>query len=217
MSTHEQTAAELIAVCLDTGSESAWLQLVGRFQPLIASVVMRIVRRYDHPNRNIVDDLVQETFLRLCREDCKALREFHHVHEAAIFGYVKVVAGSVVNDYFRALNAQKRAGEVAVDPEILGSFAASTGASAEDSLLLREVESCLESITENKRDREVFWRYYRQGLTAVEIAALPGMDLSAKGIESCLLRLLKSLRRQMSPPTGKPEGFQRPSTLGEIR
>jgi RNA polymerase sigma-70 factor (ECF subfamily) len=216
MSMHEQTAAELIAVCLDTGSESAWQQLVGRFQPLIASVVLRTIRRCDHPNHNLVDDLVQETFVRLCRDNCKVLREFHHRHEAAIFGYVKVVAASVANDHFRALNAQKRAGEVAVDPEILGSFAA-TGASAEDSLLLREVESCLESITENKRDREVFWRYYRQGLTAVEIAALPGMDLSAKGIESCLLRLLKSLRGQMSPAVAKTEGFQRPSTLGEIR
>jgi RNA polymerase sigma-70 factor, ECF subfamily len=217
MSMREQTAAELIAVCLETGSEAAWQQLVAEFQPLIASVVLRAVRRYDFSAHGIVDDLVQETFLRLCRDNCKALREFRHRHEAAIFGYVKVVAASVANDHFRQVNAQKRTGELAVDPEVLLTVAVDVGANAEDSLLLREVENCLESITENERDRKIFWRYYRQGLTSVEIAALPGVELSAKGVESCLLRLLKAIRLRMAPPATPPEGFERPSALGEIR
>jgi RNA polymerase sigma-70 factor (ECF subfamily) len=214
---HEQTAAELIAVCLETGSESAWLQLVNRFQPLIASVILRIVRRYGHPNYSIVDDLVQETFLRLCRDDSKSLRQFDHRHEAAIFGYLKVVAASVATDHFRALKAQKRMGETAVDSEDLASIPVKNEVNAEDRLLIGEIESCIKRITDDERDESIFWLYYRQGFTAKDIAGLPGIGLSAKGIESCLFRLIKAVRREMTPGQPQAEGLQPPSALGEMR
>ncbi len=213
----EQTAAELIAACLETGSESAWRLFVLRFQPVIASAILRVVRRYGHANHSIVDDLVQETFLRLCRDDKKALQQFDHRHEAAIFGYLKVVAASVANDHFRALNAQKRTGEYAVDPEDFVDIATTTEASAEHSVLIREIEGCIERVTENERDRSIFWLYYRQGFTATDIARIPGIGLSAKGIESCLLRLIKAVRNEMSSELGQAEGSQPPSALGEMR
>ena len=216
MPMQEQTAADLIAVCLETGSESAWCELVFRLQPLIASTILRVVRRYNHPNRSVVDDLVQETFLKLCRNEFKALREFDHRHEASIFGYVRTVAASAANDYFRAFNAQKRAGEHAVDPQDLINAAIATDATAEDRLLIREIESCLERVTDNERDRSIFWLYYRQGFTAVDIAGFPGIELTAKGIESCLLRLIKAVKREMSPGKHKTEGLEPPSALGEM-
>ena len=213
----ERTVAELIAVCLETGSESAWQELVQRLQPLIASVILRIVRRYNHPNRSIVDDLVQDTFLRLCHDNNKVLREFEHRHEASFFGYVKLAAASVTNDYFRAHNAQKRAGEYAVDPEDLVNIASTRESSAEDHFMMKEIEKHVESATDNKRDRTIFWLYYRQGYTAADIAAIPGVGLTAKGIESCLLRLVKAVKHETSPKQPPSEGLQAPSTLGEMR
>jgi RNA polymerase sigma-70 factor (ECF subfamily) len=218
MSPNERTAAELIAVCLETGSESAWRELVRQFQPLVASVALRIVRQHGEVSNAIVDDLVQETFLRLCRDDSRALRQFEHRHEAAIFSYIKVVTSSVANDYFRALHAQKRSGESRVDPEDALGSAEAAGSSAEHHMLMREIESHLNELVESERDRTVFWLYYRQGFSAQDIANVPDIGLTAKGIESCLLRMIKAIRRKVTPSEDQSgKGLQSPSALGEIR
>jgi len=67
-------------------------------------------------------------------------------------------------------------------------------------LLLGKIEEVLEEVTEGanaERDRMVFWIYYRQGLTASAIAAIPALKLTQKGIESLLSRVTNSLRKQL--------------------
>jgi RNA polymerase sigma-70 factor (ECF subfamily) len=67
-------------------------------------------------------------------------------------------------------------------------------------LLLGKIEEVLEEVTEGsnaERDRMVFWLYYRQGLTASAIAAIPALNLTQKGIESLLSRVTGSLRKQL--------------------
>jgi RNA polymerase sigma-70 factor (ECF subfamily) len=213
----KRTVAELIPICLETNSDSAWLELVQTLQPVIASTVLRCVRRYDHPNRAVVDDLVQESFLRLFRDDSKALRTFVHRHEAAIFAFVRVVAASVANDYFRKLNAQKRAGEYAVDMDDHALTSAAQSEVIVDPLLLRDIERHVEGLASDPRDRMIFWFHYRQGFTAADIAALPGIGLTPKGVESCLLRLLKAVKRKMVPMLPSAEGLPPSSALGEMR
>jgi RNA polymerase sigma-70 factor (ECF subfamily) len=216
MPIHDQNAAELIALCLETGSESAWRQLVARLQPLIASVVSGVVRSYGQSN-NIVDDLVQETFLRLCRDDSRVLRNFDHRHEGGIFGYVRRMAASVANDYFRALNAQKRMGEYAVDPEDLAHIAVTSGASADELMLLRQIENYIERVADTERDLYIYRLYYHQGFTAKDIASIPSIGLSPKGVESCLLRMIKAVQREISRGSSYAEGSPPPSALGEMR
>ncbi len=213
----EQTPSELIAACMQADSEAAWRQLVLEFQPVIASVLVRIVRRYGDQNLALVDDLVQETFLRLCRDNCKVLRQFEHRHETSIFGFIKVIAASVATDHFRALNAQKRAGEYAVDAEVLDRTAIATTAAPEDRLLIGQIERCLDRVTESKQERSIFWLYYRQGFTAVEIAGMAGTELSAKGVESCLFRLVKGVRREMNKNQPASEGPRASPALGGLR
>jgi RNA polymerase sigma-70 factor (ECF subfamily) len=133
----ELSSAELIASCLGDGSPSVWREFVGRFQPLIASVILRTIRRYGEFNSSLVDDLVQETFLRLCKDDFRALRQFEQRHEDAIFGYLKVVAASVTTDHFRSLSAQKRIGDRLAEPEEVIDMHVSTPANAEQALMLR--------------------------------------------------------------------------------
>lgn len=70
------TAAEILTACLERGNEPAWKLFVETFQPLIASSVSRVVGRYGPPNAALVDDLVQDTFLRICREDARILHQF---------------------------------------------------------------------------------------------------------------------------------------------
>ena len=57
--------------------------------------------------------------------------------------------------------------------------------------------------TVSARDRNLFWLYYRQGLTAEAISRIPAIGLSAKGVESALLRLTRLLR--VTILNGKPK------------
>jgi len=191
----EMSAPEVIQACLGSDSEAAWTEFVRRFQPVIASVILRVVRHYGVTDFAMVDDLIQETYCRLCRDNCKAIRQFENRSEDAIFRFLKVVAGSVAIDYFRARRTYKRRGEMAdLAEEALSHTAATSDIASEDALLLEEVAVCLKRITTSSRDELIFWLYYRQGFTAKDIAALPGIGLSAKGVESSIHRLVQALR-----------------------
>lgn len=209
----ERSVAEVLAACLDAGKEQDWQELVRLLQPAIASGVLQRLRRIRGNDRSMADDLVQEAFVKLFRADRSVLRRFVHRHESALFGYVWAVGVSVTNDYFRKLNAQKRAGEFALDPEDLGRVAVSHEKSAVDSILLRDVEKYVNEVVQSDRDRTIFWLYYRQGCTAGNIAEAPGIDLTPKGVEACLLRVTKAVRRRIFPPD---EGEGPSSPLGGV-
>jgi RNA polymerase sigma-70 factor (ECF subfamily) len=70
----------------------------------------------------------------------------------------------------------------------------------EREVLFKQIDECIESCLEDAnrdRDRTIFWLYYQQGMTAKDIAALPSFNLSAKGVESVIFRLIRMLRERM--------------------
>lgn len=212
----DPAAAEILELCLNEGSEPAWRLFVRTFQPIIASSISRVIGRYGQVNLALVDDLAQETFLRLCRDDARLLRRFEARHETAIFGYIKVIAASVALDHFRARTAVKRAAEVPAEEAALEVPVRPT--EVENVAFLGEVDRHL-SASESERDRSIFWLYYRQGYSAREIASLPGVTLSQKGVESCIYRLTQLLRDTLGSSTlafKKLEGKAPQTALGEM-
>ena len=209
-------ASEIVRRCLDKANEEAWVEFVRFFQPLVTRSVHRVMRHYGVFTSTLIDDLAQETYMRLCKDDCRALREFEYRHDEAIFGYIKVIATSVAMDHFRSRAAHKRRGEVADDGT--SPQAAVSSQAIEDRALLRQLEQLL-AATQSERDCAIFWLYYRQGFTARDIASLPNIELTQKGVESCIYRLTQSLRdavktdaRSRIIAKGKPT----PSALGVI-
>ena len=199
----ELSHQELVKACTTMGNHMAWAEFVRRFQPLIASVVEKTVRRCIPASPALIDDLVQETYLRLCEDECKYLREFESRHKEAIYGFLKVVAATVTLDYFRLQKARKRGKSVLVDVNVERSASRASSASGasgqerhllENNVLMSELEDILNQLVENDRDRAAFWLYYRQGFTAKAISEIPGMELSVKGVESCLQRLMRLLQ-----------------------
>ena len=208
---HPSTVIELLPLnlvlqlCLEYGVEPLWTEFVRRSQPLIAAVVARSIRRWTNPLPARVDDLVQETFLKLCATDFKALRDFHCDHENALYGFLKVVACNVVHDHFRGTFSQKRGSgredeelEVAIyirpDPGV-------TMHHLEQKVLLQEIAGCLEARASGPnypRDCAIFWLYYTQGFTAKAIAEMPSIGLSVKGVESTILRLTRLVREGLN-------------------
>jgi len=190
-----------LRLCLQSGDQALWAEFVHHVQPLIARVVVKSVRSWTKPSSSLVDDLVHDTYLKLCSNDFRALRELRCQNEAALFGFLKVVASRVVQDHFRSLFSQKHGGGNAdEDLEQIQVADAASGAcleQAERSILLTEVEQCLElrSAEPNfNRDCTIFWLYYQQGLTAKEISELPSIGLTEKGVESSLLKLTRWVR-----------------------
>lgn len=207
----------LIRACSETGEPEAWEEFIHRYNPVISGVVFRTARRWGEPSRGSVDDLVQETYLKLCANRGQLLREFEFRHSDSLFGFLKVVAANVVNDHFKSLNTVKRgAGMMSGGSADMESIPA-TGqpdqlSSTERDILLDEIDDLLRSRASepcHERDRTIFWLYYRQGLTARQIASIPAVGLSAKGVESTILRLTRLVRENLAQPCDRVRADER--------
>ena len=206
------SAEELALTCFRTGDELAWTEFVRRFHPLIAGVVIRVARQWGEFSPQAVDDLIQETYLKLCADRHRILQNFKPAHSEAIYGYIKVFTANLAHDHFKLAHSRKRGGREHVasigDEDSNRTRMPSTSSLAvmDRNLLLQEIDACLKSVSTGSscdRDRRIFWLYYRAGLTANAIAALPSIGLSTKGVESTLLRLTKQVRRRLVPPRGQ--------------
>jgi RNA polymerase sigma-70 factor (ECF subfamily) len=221
-------ADELIRVCLDAGETGAWEEFVRRFNPLIARVALRTSRRWGNFPPSVVEDLVQEIYLKLCAERCRLLRQFNSTHPDAIYGFLKVVATNVVHDYFKTHFAAKRGRPESAEGLDIGEAAEPTSAPnsptalslIERTILLRQVDSFLARIVPSAdlaRSRLIFWLYYRCGLSARAIASLPSSGLTTKGVESVLFRLTQSLSAALDqhPQSDSGKASEAPKGLSQ--
>jgi RNA polymerase sigma-70 factor (ECF subfamily) len=204
MDPRKLTDEELVRLLLATQDEDLradlWVEFWRRFQPVIARTIRRRIARYTRwvdPDR--VDELVQETFLKILKDNCKALRHFEFRYENALPSLLKVMAANVVEDKIRSEIAEKKgSGQT---PENIDDLLQppSDRSRAVDSIFnsfrMNEIENCLQrrkAEANFNRDYKMFWLYYRDGFTALEISQLPDIGLkNVKGVESALLRLIK--------------------------
>lgn len=195
---------ELLQECLQSADNTLWTEFVRRSQPVITAVVIKTVRRWLKPRPDLVDDLVQETYLKLCGNDFRALRQFVPQHANALLGFLKVVASNTVQDYFRGTYAQKRGDGVEEVPLDQIESAASYDDTARDferSILLHDIDRCLRLVMSSSayaRDHAIFWLYYKQGLSAKAIAGIRTIGLSVKGVESTIGRMVRLVRQKMN-------------------
>jgi RNA polymerase sigma-70 factor, ECF subfamily len=214
---------ELVRCCSTSRSPEAWEEFVRRFHRLIATVILRTASRLGDSSKQTVDDLIQETYLKLCADNFRILRSFKQQHTDSFTGYIKVVTANVVRDHFKSSHTQKRgAGRLEqFDEDFLPPIpedAEGNPKSIERAVLFREIthhlELCLAGPDE-ERNREIFWLHYRAGLSARAIADLPEIGLTAKGVESVIMRVTKELRERLAEPKlgvqgqiqPRPEGF----------
>jgi RNA polymerase sigma-70 factor (ECF subfamily) len=121
-----------------------------------------------------------------------------------------MITASVGTDHFRRKRAEKRGGRseaVPIEPHLSDEVVSDTRAvgAVEWLSLIAQLDGLLKLYpkTVSQRDRDLFWLYYRQGLTAEAISRIPAIGLSAKGVESALQRLTRLLRETIV--NGKPK------------
>jgi len=199
---------ELVRRCSASRSGEAWEEFVRRFHRLIATVTLRTAGRLGDSSKQTVDDLIQETYLKLCADDFRILRSFEQQHPDAFIGYVKVVTANVVRDHFKSSHSQKRgAGQLEQIAEAFvpaaGEDSAGSPKAIERTVLIQEIKRHLDLCSagpDQERNSRIFWLYYRVGLSARAIADLPGTGLTTKGVESIIMRITGQLRDRMAEP-----------------
>jgi RNA polymerase sigma-70 factor, ECF subfamily len=197
---------DLAKACARSTEAAEWGELLRRCAPLAAMVVGRVARLWmNGSSPATVDDIVQEVFLKLCEQERRILRDFQPRGEDSFLGLLRIVSVSVANDHFRRLYSVKRGGKVVTMPIVEDASTGKTDGACQtalmhQSVLLDQLDKKLRSAPETigERDRALFWLYYLQGLTAEEIAALPDVGLTAKGVESALRRVANWLRAEVA-------------------
>jgi RNA polymerase sigma-70 factor (ECF subfamily) len=198
---------ELVRLLLATRDEALradlWVEFWRRFyQPVVVLTVRRrIVRRTRRAEPALVEDLAQETFIKICKPDFKVLRNFEFRHENALRALLKVMAAHVVEDYFR---------QHKIVPEPLDFDTASRTDfrdEVEQRRQMEKIENCLQQLADKPnfpRDHKAFWLYYRDGVTALAISQTPDLGFNGvKGVESALLRMIKFLRQCLGSDPAK--------------
>jgi RNA polymerase sigma-70 factor, ECF subfamily len=199
---------ELIRACAESNDGEAWEEFVARFQRPISLSMKYTACQWGEDPRQFVDDLLQETYLKLCGDNCRRLLEFaeQHPDDAAVLRYIKTIAINVARDHFKALHSQKR-GAREIDqwledfdpPSQKGSLGGSEAMERE--VLLKQIDRLLQNCavgSNQERDCLIFWFYYRQDMSAKAIAALATIKLTAKGVEAVIFRLTRCVREQLA-------------------
>jgi RNA polymerase sigma factor (sigma-70 family) len=187
----EVTGEELLGLCAEGGNAPAWEEFLRRFHPLIISIVTRTARRYTPAYAQVVEDLAQDVYLKLNAKGAHVLRRFQSRHPGSSFSYIKVITANVVHDHFKHTNPiaeQELPADLRADQD------------TERQAFLGEIDALLHH-NASEIECRIFWLRYRQGLTAKEIAGLPGVPLKVKGVESLLARLCQLVREKLE---GKP-------------
>jgi RNA polymerase sigma-70 factor (ECF subfamily) len=206
MDLNKLPANDLAKLCCDAGNLAAWNEFVRRFQQPIALAVKRKARKWGGVSPEVVDDLVQDIFMRLCADRCKVLKNFVPKGPDSIIGYLVVVARNVAHDHFRAGMAQRAGGEarhlVTEDGDLDFIPAPPHRAhNADWSLRIGEIDSALKALMPEpvtERDYTIFWMYFQEGFTASEIGGIGSFRLSIKGVEASIHRTKELLRKTFS-------------------
>ena len=205
--------------------------------PVVGLAARRVSEVWGDRSTATVNEIVQDVFLKLCEDERRILREFEDRGENSILKLLRIITATVGTDHFRRLRADKRGGSrsaVSYERHV-------TANDLEDSHSVRSLEMLglyaqLDGLLRlfpkkvSARDRRLFWLHYNQGMTAEAISRIPAMGLSAKGVESALIRLTRLLRKTVthgtpklaskqnkSSPAKKIKGFSAPVTINNIK
>jgi RNA polymerase sigma factor (sigma-70 family) len=175
----------LIAGCL-RGDKAAWDSFVQQYSSLVYHTVRKTLTLHHTDQReDVVDDLYQELFVSLLRDDCKKLRQFRGDRGCTIASWLRVVASRLTIDHLR----QQRPKDVEATDAI-----PSNQMDVPSALIEREEERALGQAMEalSPRDRLIIELSFHQSLSPEEIAGV--LKISVGAFYTQKSRVLAKLR-----------------------
>lgn len=193
----------------------AWNEFIRRFDAHLRLMVTRYCALKHLPGRNLIEDLTQDAYVRLVKDDRKRLRNYIGENDNAIYSYLALIVRTVISEYEKRKNANKRRHQddpldKPVSPEEGGlrliDILANPYIPAPDEKLMleslrQEVERLLDGIitgNERERDRQIFLYQVYDGLTPQQISERTG--LSPKRIRNIITAIRRRLKAR--PPRG---------------
>ena len=173
---------DLLARCI-RGDSNAWHTFVDRYTRVIYSAVGRVLGRRTQARSNpLIDDLTQDVFLRLVRNDFRLLRSFDPTR-ASLTTFLTIVARSTTLDQLR----RRRVETVGLD-----QLAEPAQQKPDDPSEATEAIQIPPDLL-SPRQRLVMELLFNKEMTVVEAAAVIGVD--AQTVRSTKHKALTKLRR----------------------
>jgi RNA polymerase sigma factor (sigma-70 family) len=175
----------LIAGCLQS-EKAAWDSFVRQYSNLVYYTIKKtLVRHHTDPRSDVVEDLYQEFFVSLLRNDRKKLRQFRGAHCCSLASWLRIVTTRLTIDFVRkqalpsggVANAMYRDSPDPVEPLI----------NEEQERMLNQAIHSLSA-----RDRVLLDLCYRQALASGEVAEL--LRTSVNAVYAQKSRVLEKIR-----------------------
>jgi RNA polymerase sigma-70 factor, ECF subfamily len=204
-------ANRLARICAYSGQAPEWEQFVRMLTPVVLLAAKRVGSMWGDDSAATLHEIAQEVFLKLCENERRILREFEDRGNDSFLRMLRMISASVATDHFRHSQAEKRGGRNSrasqeSPPEIEHVTDRRATENITRRLLIAELDGLLKRYPDvvSERDRNMFWLYYRHGLTADAISRIPAIGLSTGGVESALRRLTKLLREVIASGKSRP-------------
>jgi RNA polymerase sigma factor (sigma-70 family) len=192
---------ELVEYCLKEHDEEAWREFDRRMRPTVRGVVAKQLRCCNvNATNELVGEITQDTFLNLLNHDRRALRK-EWADDHCIFRFVKVVGNHAVVDWLRKNKILKDSDELDDAQEFR---VAPRPNCAEKEILYTQVDRALQTFESDvnfKRNRAIFWLFYRYGYRDSEIAEL--VKLPVKKVQNLLQKYVREVKLKLGPDKGK--------------
>ena len=175
----------LIGGCLRS-DKAAWDSFVLEYSNLVYFTIKKtLVRHHTDPYADVVEELYQEFFVSLLRNDCKKLRQFRGAHGCSLASWLRIVTTRLTIDFIRKQTLP--AGEVA-------SAIARDSPDLVEPLINEEQQKLLNQAIQSlsARDRVLLDLCYRQMLASDEVAQL--LKTSINAVYAQKSRVLEKIR-----------------------
>lgn len=215
----QMSHVDLVRSCAASSEGVAWEEFVTRYNRFICLAVLRAYcqrggRRAYSIDVDLINDLVQDVYLKLLESTRGALQSFRGANDAAVFVYIGRVAISVVVDHLRRSGARKRGSEVcSLDAPIadedgreltLGDRLMAPGPSPEQTataaILREEVSQVLARSLRGRnaeRDLQIAEAFIFDDCSLGDISERLGGNIRESGIKSSVRRTSMRLRGEI--------------------
>lgn len=198
----EPSIGLLLKACAENGSALEWERFIERTQPMLACAVVQTARIWGQTSPQAAEDLLQDVYFKIYSRRSQIWDSFKSDQPDTIFGYLKQLARNTVHDHMKAERSGKR-GAALTDSLEEHSYSIGTNdlGSLDRGILISQIDSVLARNLEGphaSRNRTIFWLYYRNGMTAAAIGALPALGMDVKAVETVINRLVRLVREALA-------------------
>jgi DNA-directed RNA polymerase specialized sigma24 family protein len=193
-------------------------EFVARYEPYLRRTINQAIYtcgtlRYCEQMRGLIDDVVNEIFYRVFRNDCRVLQGAALQYESSIFAYLRAMCQNMVRNYVRDYFSHEPlahgyAPAERQDEELPGDFIEQIPAEEEPPQFFGVAEACDQaadlwrkqaSFAEHMdRNLLIFKLHFIHGYHYDEIARIKGLGLGESGVGNTIARLKLRLQNEAS-------------------